>query len=250
MDSVRVPTAINSLTTASTGWQIVRAKSETWRRSELQLKSTIALVHFKVRGLVKIRLAMLFILLCGATWAIAQARGASAPPPPAKPAGTPGQAATPTTAPTQGAANQPSTTNTMPASIIGPPTPITTQAAGPGSTQTPAAPASPQTPPANPSTNPTTPVVPCVNSPATQTPQNGPSNSPTASTTVPPSGTNQGATGSQSSNQSSSNPASTEAGNSPGSTTGTTSQPGQPTSLSRPCQPQPVPTGAGAPPQM
>jgi hypothetical protein len=95
---------------------------------------------------MKIRLAMLCILLCGAAWAMAQARRTGAAPPPASPNGTAGQTAQPTTAPPTGAATKPGQVTAPPASIIGPPTPITTQAAGPGSTQTPAAPATPGDP--------------------------------------------------------------------------------------------------------
>jgi hypothetical protein len=139
---------------------------------------------------MKIRLAMLFIMW-GATWAVAQARPAA--PPPARPAGTAGQTATPTTAPPPGAATQSGQVTTPPASTIGPPTPITTQAAGPGSTQTLPAPASPGTPPANQSTNPLTSMVPCANSAATPTPQWRPPNNPATSTTTNASGTKQSA---------------------------------------------------------
>lgn len=114
-----------------------------------------------------IRFSFLFTLLCCASWAVAQARPTAPPPPPPTTTGASGQM-------------------TPPASTIGPPTPITTKAAGPGATQAPPAPTSPVPTPTGPAqpTNPNTPMVPCPTSTATPAAQNNP---------APPSGSTAGA---------------------------------------------------------
>src|SRR5207248_6369794 len=76
--------------------------------------------------LMTIRFTTLFLLLACATWGAAQSRPA-APPPAAAPAP---QTSTPAAAAPTAAPAPPSTAPTP--TTIGPPTPITTKAAGPG----------------------------------------------------------------------------------------------------------------------